>query len=194
MAQEVQTVTFFKEVVPDIGWTGSDPEPGGHILGERLNAIADAYPLTPDEAAEEQAHAFQAQSEGVDVTDNVTAAWGKSYPIGKKIGLMPLMRFAHAAKKGMDTSDMEALAAIYDMLKDCIHPDQWERFELEATEACADAEQLMPIVGDVIAMISARPTQPPIDSSNGRNPITPDSTGTQSDRARAMGLVPVSEL
>lgn len=45
---------------------------------------------------------------------------GKEFAIADKIGLMPLMRFAHAAKSGLDSDDMEGLAALYDVLRQCI--------------------------------------------------------------------------
>ena len=45
---------------------------------------------------------------------------GEEFAIADKIGLMPLMRFAHAAKSGLDSADMEGMAAMYDMLRQCI--------------------------------------------------------------------------
>jgi hypothetical protein len=45
---------------------------------------------------------------------------GKDFAIATKIGLMPLMRFAHAAKSGLDSDDMEGMAAMYDMLRQAI--------------------------------------------------------------------------
>lgn len=45
---------------------------------------------------------------------------GKEFAIASKIGLMPLMRFAHAAKSGLDSADLEGMAAMYDMLRQCI--------------------------------------------------------------------------
>lgn len=45
---------------------------------------------------------------------------GKDFAIADKIGLMPLMRFAHAAKSGLDSDDMEGMAAMYDMLRQAI--------------------------------------------------------------------------
>lgn len=48
---------------------------------------------------------------------------GEEFVIADKIGLMPLMRFAHAAKSGLDSDDMEGMAAMYDMLRQCIADD-----------------------------------------------------------------------
>jgi hypothetical protein len=45
---------------------------------------------------------------------------GSEFAIADKIGLMPLMRFAHAAKSGLDSADLEGMAAMYDMLRQCI--------------------------------------------------------------------------
>ena len=48
---------------------------------------------------------------------------GKRFAIADKIGLMPLMRFAHASKSGLDSSDLEGMAAMYDMIRQCIADD-----------------------------------------------------------------------
>jgi len=48
---------------------------------------------------------------------------GEEFAIADKIGLMPLMRFAHAAKSGLDSADLEGMAAMYDMLRQCIADD-----------------------------------------------------------------------
>lgn len=48
---------------------------------------------------------------------------GKEFAVASKIGLMPLMRFAHAAKSGLDSADLEGMAAMYDMLRQCIADD-----------------------------------------------------------------------
>jgi hypothetical protein len=50
-------------------------------------------------------------SEGVVVDYDTVECLGERYRIGDKIGLMPLMRFAHSAKQGVDSGDLEGLSA-----------------------------------------------------------------------------------
>ena len=49
-----------------------------------------------------------------------TFVWrDQTYYVADKFGLAPLMRFAHIAKQGVDSDDMEGLAAMYDLLGQC---------------------------------------------------------------------------
>jgi hypothetical protein len=118
---------------------------------------------------------------------------GARFRISDKVGLMPLMKFAHAANSGMDTSDMQALAAIYEMLRDCIYQGNgipegedghdagdWARFEEHATVTKADAEDVMPVVQQTIELLTARPTRPPSGSSDGPPRTSGNSTGSSS--------------
>lgn len=154
--------------------------------------------MTDSEAA---ITAVQAAAEGSapDVqADKVTLArtvpfMGKRFRIADKIGLMPLLKFAHAASSGIDTSDMRALDALYEMLRDCIHPGNdlepgqdgydpgdWDAFTEHAVKQKADADDLFPVVTAVIELLTARPTQPPPASSPGQSATSASSTGTSS--------------
>jgi hypothetical protein len=117
--------------------------------------------------------------EGATVSDRVEMM-GRFYRVGEKIGLMPLMRFAHAARKGAEATDMDGLAAIYDMLHDCVHPDDWNRFCDDATELAADGDDLLPVISQTIEILTARPTRRPSDSSGGPSRTSPSSTGSSS--------------
>ncbi|MEU7978251.1 hypothetical protein AB0B63_06935 [Micromonospora sp. NPDC049081] len=124
-------------------------------------------------------HEIQARAEGVDVVgggQKVTFL-GEEYRIADKVGLMPLMRFAVAAKSGMESDDMEALAAMYSLIKDCIDATEWPRFERDATDKKADQDDLLKVVTDVIQVLTARPTRQPTDSSAGLPTTSPTSKG-----------------
>jgi hypothetical protein len=132
---------------------------------------------------------------------------GEDFAIADKVGLMPLLRFAHAAKSGLDSADMEGMAALYDMLRQCISeravyvrdgrpidkPDElddgvtvlggWAEFEAHATKAKADDEDLMGVVQRVMALMSERPTIPASDYSDGPPEITPTSEAASSSLA-----------
>jgi hypothetical protein len=89
---------------------------------------------------------------------------------------MPLLRFAHAAKSGLDSADMEGMAAMYDMLRQCLADEPvyvlnnaeltrkaydelppeavaqvvtyggWDEFEAHATRTRADDQDLIGVV------------------------------------------------
>lgn len=147
------------------------------------------------EQAEAEAREIQAMSEGVVHGDTVECLGGH-YRVAERIGLMPLLKFAHTASLDVDSNDMEGLVAIYDMLRDCLHEDDWPRFERDMTIKKAEADDMMPVVQQAIEIINARPTQPRSVSSTGPQPTGLSSTGTSSRPARpgVEDLVPVDQL
>lgn len=100
---------------------------------------------------------------------------GEQFRTADRIGLMPLMRFAKIAKAGVDADDLEGLTSLYDLLEQCIHVDEWARFEKVADDTRAQGDELMKVVGDVFAALSARPTSLPSDSSAGQTSTPPKS-------------------
>lgn len=92
---------------------------------------------------------------------------GKPFRVAEKVGLMPLLKFAHLAKLGVDGDDMEGLVAIYDLLVNVIDPVDWDAFEQHSIEVRASGDDLMEVVTQAIQAITARPTVRPSDSSDG---------------------------
>lgn len=127
---------------------------------------------------------------------------GKKFRIAERIGLMPLLKYASAAD--MSSEDPRALGAIYAMLRDCIYSGSpscgtcdrctagqgnackeydagdWRAFEDHAIDTKADAEELMPVISQVMEIISGRPT-PPRDGSS----ATPRNTQRVSTASRS---------
>ena len=130
---------------------------------------------------------------------------GESFSVAPKIGLMPLLRFAHFAQTGAGTGDMQALDAIYSVLKSAIADEEWARFEAYATETRAEAADLLGCVRDAIAVISTRPTQPPSVSSDGSSeteksssdgsswPAYSERTSPIMEDPRVAGLTPINQ-
>lgn len=140
---------------------------------------------------------LQAISEGVVVDADRLEFLGESFRLGETVGLMPLMKFAHAANSGLDSDDMAGLAALYALVRDTIHPDDWDRFERHAIDRHAEGEELMAFVGKAIEAISARPTKRRSVSSAGSPSTSPSSTESSSVKpapAGAAELVSVDEL
>lgn len=148
-------------------------------------------------------------NEGVIVeTGDTITMMGKKFRVAEKVGLMPLLKFASASD--MSSTDPRALSAIYDMLKDCIHPGteacgdcpsckvgdeescssydpgDWPSFERHAIDTKAEADDLIPVVGQVMEIISGRPTRQPAGSSAGQRGTSGSSTVRTSGR-RARG-------
>ena len=105
---------------------------------------------------------------------------GESFTVADRIGLMPLMRFAKHAQAGVDANEMAGLAALLDLLEQCIAPQDWQRFNDHADKVRADGDQLMVVVKDVIEVLSARPTSRPSDSSDGPSTTSVSSAGDSS--------------
>lgn len=121
-------------------------------------------------------HELQARAEGVEVIGGgqKVTFMGEEYRIADRVGLMPLMRFAMVAKSGVQDDDMEGLAAMYALIRDCIDAGEWARFENDAIMKKAEQEELLKVVTDVIQVLTARPTQRPADSSDGPPNTSPN--------------------
>lgn len=190
---------------------------------EYASVVAENVPdtRTPEQIAEDNATRLQAQAEGVDLVKSADGKTlsrripfkGDEFAIADSVGLMPLMEFAHHANSGLDTSDMGALAAIYEMLQDCIRNDadptrpenlnsdgslkpnaqtEWDRFRAHAKKTKADAEELMSAVQETVELLTARPTSPESDSFKPSRLTSVSLTDTSSGQRD--GLVPVGEL
>jgi hypothetical protein len=157
-------------------------------------------PETPEPSKADQAEAdatdIQAMSEGVKKTGKTFEFMGKEFRLAEKVGLMPLMRFAHMASTGMDTDDdfMVAMATIYEMIQDVIHEDQWAAFQQHAIKTKAGEEDLLGVVHQAIEIMTARPTKSDSDSSHSAPQSTQPSTDTLSQRRAELGLTPVADL
>lgn len=136
---------------------------------------------------------------------------GEDFRIAEKVGLMPLLKFSHAANLRAD--DERALSAMYEILRDvileaedpcgscpgckaagvdataadCAVADEgdWERFQQHAVDCKADAEELLDVVSQAIKLISARPTESRDGSSAGSRSTSRTSTGSRSVRRAA---------
>jgi hypothetical protein len=164
-------------------------EKEGRLITGRFASIPDVEDLP----VVEELHKLQAETEGVTIGDEVEFC-GEKFKIGDRIGLMPLLKFAHVSSKGVTSDDMQGLAAMYAMIKDCIAPGEWERFEEHAINSQADEEDLFNVVSKTIEIITARPTRRRSGSSPGSSPTSESSkvSSTQTVARRAPeGLTPL---
>jgi hypothetical protein len=141
----------------------------------QLRSVSPPDPTTSQEV--------QAASEGAVVDDgNSIEFLGGRFRLAESIGLMPLLKFAHAAKTGLTSDDMEGLSAMYLLIRSCLDrsqaqatgpdgspqfnedgtpvwagPSEWDRFELHAIEQNADGEDLSEFINQAVQVVSARP-------------------------------------
>lgn len=92
---------------------------------------------------------------------------GELFTVSEQVGIIPLAEFAKAAMSGLDTAEMEGLAALLDLLAEVVIDEDQARFLATAKKHRATADDMMPIVQSVIEVISGRPTPQPSDSSVG---------------------------
>jgi hypothetical protein len=127
-----------------------DPVPGGHrfIPGvpmetedtRRAGVPGAAPPRAEQPPAVPTTHEIQAAAEGVDAA--VTAEFkGRRFRLAESVGLAPLMRFAQAARGGLNTDDMDGLAAMQEVVKDCIYRPLLTEPDMLPVEG---ADQLVP--------------------------------------------------
>lgn len=134
-------------------------------------------------------HEVQAATEGVitaEVVDNRPQIefMGEKFFIAAKTGIMPLLKFAAAADKGLDSTDYKGLAALYVMVRDCIDGEaEWLRFEQLAIDSKAEADDVFGVINQTVELLTARPTTPPGTSSAGRQPTLASSKGSSSSPA-----------
>jgi hypothetical protein len=103
----------------------------------------------------------------VDDTAETVEFLGRRFRVADRVGLMPIMRFAKAAKAGTDSNDMDGISAMFDLLRQCIADEDWPAFEAHADATRADGEELMGVVVAAMSLVQARPTKPRSTSSGG---------------------------
>ena len=183
--------------------------------GNGQRPALDASPPADDREVAE----VQAVVEGAPQLAETVEFLGERFRVAESVGLMPLLKFANAADKGIRAEDFEGMAAMYAMIRDCIHPghactcgaqpdpasgytshDQacefdagdWARFERHAIDQRADADDLFALINSVMEMITARPT-PRRSGSSPQAPARSPSSRASSP-SQAAGLVSVEDL
>lgn len=105
---------------------------------------------------------------------------GKQYRVADEIGAMPLLMWASVAE--MSTEDNGALAAIYNMLGDCVHEEHWNQFRFDAIKSKAKTEELLDVITKALEILTANPTESPSPASGGSRRTSGELKGTSSTR------------
>lgn len=121
--------------------------------------------------------------------------YGELFTVADQVGAMPLLRFAAVADSGAQADELAGLAAMHELLRDCLAPGDWPRFQKVAADHKADAEELMQVCGAVYQAITGRPTQRPSASADGSSTTTASSRAPSSSEASSpLGAVPPIQL
>lgn len=139
------------------------------------------------------------------------------FAVTDEMSPLPLMKFAAAAEAGLETEEMEGLAACYEFIRSCLTiapvidnesgvviAHGWVRFERVCVENRVSTEELLTLCTMLIEVVTGRPTERPSSSQDGPSTATP-SLKLISDRARTpeadwdtrmrvLGMVPALEL
>jgi hypothetical protein len=163
----------------------------------------------------------QAAAEGIvlDPDGDYLEFYGEKFRLADKVGLAPMIRFGAAANRGLDSDDMEGLAAMYSLIRSVIHrppligddgrqqvdangkklrdETQWNRFLEIAEDELADGDDIMAFVNRAMEVMAARPTKPREISSGGSRATSASSRAASSSQAMhpdMAGLTPVADL
>lgn len=182
------------------------PPPG---YGRHIQAAAD----------DPGTHEVQAAAEGVTEADyDMVEFFGQKFRLAERVGIMPMLAFGNASKNGLDTDDMDGLAAMYRLIRSVIHrpalfdehghrvvdengktlrdESEWLRFEQVAEDELAEGEDVMGFVNQAMELMSARPRKPRSLSAGTSRPTSEKSRDDSSSPANPAlaGMTRVADL
>jgi hypothetical protein len=107
--------------------------------------------------------ATRAQENG---SNDVTVPLGGSeFRLAEDVGIMPLMEWAAAADVDVESAD--GLRAVYYVLKDIVHADEWAEFRRYCRDEKLSAEQILDFANSALEVLAGRPTEESGGSSDG---------------------------
>ncbi len=89
----------------------------------------------------------------------------REFQVADELGAMAMFEWAAASELSLD--DASGLAAVFAMLEDVIHDDDWREFRYFARAARPkiSGEELIQVINDASEVITGRPTEQPSGSS-----------------------------
>ena len=89
----------------------------------------------------------------------------REFRLADNVGIMPLMEWAAASDR--DVASADGLRAVYYVLEDAVHEDDWAEFRKYAREAKVDAGELLDFANAALEALAGRPTEAASGSSDG---------------------------
>jgi hypothetical protein len=90
---------------------------------------------------------------------------GRDFRLAEDVGIMPLMEWAASADRTVANAD--GLRAVYYVLQDAVHEDDWAEFRKFARENKIPATELLDFANAALEALAGRPTEDATGSSDG---------------------------
>jgi hypothetical protein len=89
----------------------------------------------------------------------------REFRLAEDVGIMPLMEWAAASDR--DVASADGLRAVFYVLQDAVHEDDWAEFRKFAREEKVDATELLEFANSALEALAGRPTEDATGSSDG---------------------------
>lgn len=90
---------------------------------------------------------------------------GREFRLAEDVGIMPLMEWAASADRSVANAD--GLRAVFYVLQDAVHEDDWAEFRKFARENKIDASEILDFANAALEALAGRPTEDATGSSDG---------------------------
>lgn len=97
-------------------------------------------------------------------TGETETRW-QEFRLSEDVGIMPLMEWAAASDR--DVASADGLRAVFYVLQDAVHEDDWAEFRKFAREHKVDATTLLEFANSALEALAGRPTEDATGSSDG---------------------------
>jgi hypothetical protein len=81
----------------------------------------------------------------------------REFRLAEDVGIMPLMEWAAASDR--DVASADGLRAVFYVLQDAVHEDDWAEFRKFAREEKVDAGELLEFANAALEALAGRPTE-----------------------------------
>lgn len=89
----------------------------------------------------------------------------REFRLASDVGIMPLMEWAAAADK--DVASADGLRAVFYVLQDVVHEEEWAEFRKFTRDNKVDANELLDFANSALEALAGRPTEDATGSSDG---------------------------
>jgi len=89
----------------------------------------------------------------------------REFRLAEDVGIMPLMEWAAASD--VDVASADGLRAVYYVLQDAVHEDDWAEFRKYSRENKIAAGELLDFANSALEALAGRPTEDATGSSDG---------------------------
>lgn len=111
--------------------------------------------------------------------------FGEQIRVVDDVSDFAIMEFAEVAE-GVDQHALAGMAAMYRLLQEIVHPDDWAKFRAAARKNKASSGDVLPLIVQAVEAASARPTERPSDSLDGPPSIATSLTDGSAGEALEM--------